>query len=243
MSEPSNRLVIFGASNIVSDLFDCAHARGLPVAKVVLHHAESTGPRDVPLRDRVAALAALGGPPPAIERMDAFVPRAGELYLLGPTTPTRAVLAAELETRFGLAFCTLVHPSAYVSPLARLSPGVFVGARSAIAAGAVLDEHVFVNRGVTIGHDTRIGPFSRIQPGANLGGLSSIGAAVTVGIGATLIERLEVGEHSLIAAGAVVTHDVPAMTLAGGSPARMRNSPQPEAGEALARWRALRSSA
>lgn len=69
-----------------------------------------------------------------------------------------------------------------------------------IGPGARLGEHVFVNRGVTIGHDTHIGSFSRIQPGANLGGLSRIGRGVTVAIGATLLERLVIGNGAFIGA-------------------------------------------
>lgn len=222
MSLPApRRLVIFGASNILSDLFDCALANGLVPAKVVLHLPESAGERDLSLAARIEALAGLCEPP-VVETLDTFRPAAGELYLLGPTTPTRANLAAELEQRFGIAYHTLVHPAAYVSPLAQLGPGVFVGANSVIGPGARLAEHVFVNRGVTIGHDTHIGAYSRIQPGANLGGLSRIGSGVTVAIGATLLERLVIGAGAFVGAGAVVTADVPADVLVVGVPAKVK---------------------
>ena len=224
MTGPADRrLVVFGASNIVSDLFDCALANGLVPAKVVLHLPESSGERDIPLATRVAALRELCAPP-EVEQLDAFRPVAGELYILGPTTPTRAGLAAELDRRFGLRYHTLVHPTAYVSPLAQLGQGVFVGANSVIGPGARLADHVFVNRGVTIGHDTHIGPFSRIQPGANLGGLSRIGRGVTIAIGATLLERLTVGDGAFVGAGAVATEDVPDSVLVVGIPARFKKA-------------------
>lgn len=215
------RLVIFGSSNIVSDLFDCALANGLIPAKVVLHLPESAGERDIPLAARIAALKGLCDVP-QVETLDAFQPGADELYLLGPTTPTRANLAAELERRFGLRFHTLVHPTAYVSPLARLGQGVFVGAKSVIGPGACLGDHVFVNRGVTIGHDTHIGSYSRIQPGANLGGLSRIGRGVTISIGATLLERLVIGNGASVGAGAVAIADVPDDVLVLGVPAKFK---------------------
>lgn len=221
MNDRKLRLVIFGASNIVSDLFECALANGLIPAKVVLHLPEGSGERDIPVAQRAASLAPLCTPP-AIQALDEFEPGPDEVYLLGPTTPTRATLAALLTERFGLQFHTLVHPTAYVSPLATLGPGVFVGANSAIASGAVLAEHVFVNRGATIGHDTQIGAFSRIQPGSNLGGLSHLGRGVTVGIGATLLERLVIGDNAVIAAGAAVLRDVPESTLVAGVPATIR---------------------
>ena len=218
-----SRLVIFGASNIVSDLFDCALANGLLPAKVVLHLPESAGERDIPLAARIAALEGLCDPP-QVEMLDEFQPGAGELYLLGPTTPVRANLAAEIERRFGLRYHTLIHPTAYVSPQAQLGQGVFVGANSVIGPGARLADHVFVNRGVTIGHDTQIGSYSRIQPGANLGGLSRIGSGVTIAIGATLLERLVIGNGAFVGAGAVATTDVPDNVLVFGSPAKFKKA-------------------
>lgn len=216
-------LVIFGTSNILSDIFDCALANNLLVSKIVIHLPEEVGDRDRSLADRVNDLSAIGEVP-AIIQLDDFSPCDNEVYLLGPTTPTRAVLAAELQHRFGIRFAQLVHPTAYVSPLARMGEGVFVGANSVIGPGVQLADHVFVNRGVTIGHDTSIGSFSRIQPGSNLGGLSRIGRGVTVGIGATLIERLVVGDDAFIGAGAVVTTDVSTSVLVVGIPAKFKKN-------------------
>jgi sugar O-acyltransferase (sialic acid O-acetyltransferase NeuD family) len=217
----SRRLVILGASNIVSDLFDCALANDLPPAKVVLHWPEAVGERDIPLAARIAALEGLCAPP-CVEMLDDFHPCAGELYLLGPTAPARDGLAAEIERRFGLRYHSLIHPAAYVSPLAQLGEGVFVGASSVIGPGVRLGDHVFVNRGVTIGHDTQIGSFSRVQPGANLGGLSRIGSGVTIAIGATVLERLVIGDGAFVGAGAVVTKDVADGVRVFGGPAKFR---------------------
>jgi sugar O-acyltransferase (sialic acid O-acetyltransferase NeuD family) len=217
----TQRLVIFGASNIVSDLFDCALANRLVPSKVVVHLPEQVGERDVAVAARAARLAPLCTPP-LIETLEAFRPEDGEVYLLGPTTPARAVLAAELQERFALVFHTLVHPTAYVSPLAELGQGVFVGANSVVAPGVRLAEHVFVNRGVTIGHDTQVAAFSRIQPGSNLGGLSRLGKGVTIGLGATVIERLSIGDRAYVAAGSVVLDDVAADVLVAGVPAQVK---------------------
>lgn len=217
----NSSLVIIGLSNILSDLLDCALALDLPVSKIIIHHPETGGERDLPVSQRIDSYSRHAEMPALLE-FDDFSPETGERYLLGPTTPERRGLAELLKKRHGIEFTTLVHPTAYVSPLASLSPGVFVGANSIVSAGAVLGEHVFINRGVTIGHDTRLGDYSRVQPGSNLGGLSVIGEGVTVGIGATLIERLRVGNRSVIGAGAVVLQDVPENVLVTGIPAKVK---------------------
>lgn len=218
-----NKLVIFGVSNMLSDIFDCAIANGLILAKVVIHHPEQVGDRDISLADRLTSLSRICKPP-VVEKISEFEPHADEVYILGPTNPARRELAQLLYDRFKLGFCTLVHPTAYVSPLATLSQGVFVGANSAIAPGVQLGSHVFINRGVTVGHDTRIGDFSRVQPGSHTGGLSKIGTGVTVGLGATIIERLRIGDNAVIGAGAVVLEDVPANVLVAGVPAKIKKS-------------------
>ena len=57
-----------------------------------------------------------------------------------------------------------------------------------------------------------------------MGGLSRIGRGVTVGIGATLRERLVIGDNAYIGAGAAVLDDVPANVLVAGVPATIKKS-------------------
>ena len=223
MRSTRNKLVIFGVSNILSDIFDAALANHLLPSKVVLNQPEVCGERDLPLAGRIQALAG-HCPLPLIQQLDEFEPADDELYVLGPTTPAREALAALLKATFGLEFHSLIHPTACVSPLATLGQGVFVGANSVIAAGVHCDDHVFINRGVTIGHDNRLGAYTRVQPGANLGGLSRIGRGVMIGLGATLMERLHIGDGAVIGGGAVVLADVPAQVLVVGIPAKIRKN-------------------
>ncbi len=225
---PNHRLVVFGTSAILSDLFDAAIAQSVGIGRIVVNQEEELVPGEPSLADRLAALAPFG-PVPEVVALAAFEPAAEERYLLGPTTPARRTLAAELTQRFGLSFTTLCHPTAYVSPLATLGAGCFVGANSVIAAGARLGPHVFINRGATVGHDTAIDGFSRVQPGANVGGLCRIGAGVTIGLGATVLERLAIGDGAFVGAGAVVLADVPADVLVVGVPAQIKKRLTPAA--------------
>lgn len=49
----------------------------------------------------------------------------------------------------------------------------------------------------------------------------AVGRNVWIGAGATVLQGVTIGENSVVAAGAVVTRDVPAATLVAGVPARV----------------------
>lgn len=211
-------LVIFGASNILSDIVECALAKELVPSKIILDLPEPSGTRDLSIDDRIKTWAHVC-PAPIVESFKNFNPQEGELYILGPTTPSRENLLNKVLQQYALKFYTLIHPTAYISSMATIGDGVFVGAGSLIGPGALIENHVFINRGVTIGHDTHVQSFTRIQPGCNIGGLTNIGRSVSIGIGATIIDRIVVGNHSLLAAGSVLLDDLPSKMMAAGSPA------------------------
>jgi acetyltransferase-like isoleucine patch superfamily enzyme len=55
----------------------------------------------------------------------------------------------------------------------------------------------------------------------NLAGNCRVGEAVYIGIGATIIDHVTIGPHSVVGAGAVVTEDVPERVLVVGVPAKV----------------------
>jgi acetyltransferase EpsM len=127
----------------------------------------------------------------------------------------------EQAARMGLAFVTLKHPTAIVSPRTEVGEGSILNAACVIGSHSTLGPHVIVNRGALIGHHTTIGAYSSIQPGANVAGACSIGEAAYIGMGAIVLDHVTVGAHAVVGAGAVVTRDVPARTQVVGIPARV----------------------
>ena len=72
-----------------------------------------------------------------------------------------------------------------------------------------------------LGHHSEIGLCCTLGPGVNIAGLCRIGQQVYFGIGAIVLDRITIGDGSLVAAGALVTKDVPARSHVAGFPARI----------------------
>ncbi len=68
--------------------------------------------------------------------------------------------------RYDFNIPTLVHPTAFVSPDAKLAPGCIVRTHAVVSRYAKLGEGVIVNIGSIIDHHCEIGAFSMILPGA-----------------------------------------------------------------------------
>ncbi|WP_186056545.1 sugar O-acetyltransferase [Burkholderia gladioli] len=102
---------------------------------------------------------------------------------------------------------------------------------------------VFINQnctfcdlgGIDIGDQVMIGPNVSIltsghpvEPSRRRSGVMAkpvlIESNVWIGAGAIILGGVTIGENSVVAAGAVVTRDVPRDTLAGGNPARVIRS-------------------
>jgi len=118
-----------------------------------------------------------------------------------------------------------------------VDPGVEVGrrvsiqTRSYITGGTTIEDDVFIGPGVTLTNDNtmnRHGPEFEFE-----GPLLRRGCRV--GGGSTLCPGVEIGEEAFVAAGAVVSADVPARTVVVGVPARVLRG-VPEA-DLLQHWR------
>jgi sugar O-acyltransferase (sialic acid O-acetyltransferase NeuD family) len=115
---------------------------------------------------------------------------------------------------------TLVHPSAVVSPSARISRGSVVFPTAVINAGARLGHAVIVNSAAVVEHDCEVAEGAHISPHATLAGGVRVGARSWVGAGATVIQNVVVGTDAIVGAGSAVIRDVPDGATVVGVPAR-----------------------
>jgi acetyltransferase-like isoleucine patch superfamily enzyme len=91
----------------------------------------------------------------------------------------------------------------------------------AVYAGVTVEDHAFLGPHCVFTNDLRprSGPFKR-PPSAFAP--TRIGRGATIGANATVVCGHDVGAYAMVAAGAVVTRDVPPYALVAGVPARSR---------------------
>jgi UDP-2-acetamido-3-amino-2,3-dideoxy-glucuronate N-acetyltransferase len=118
---------------------------------------------------------------------------------------------------------TTIGEACVVGRGASVENNVQIGARvrlqtnAYITAWSVVEDDVFVAPGVITTNDPTAG---RRGPGVELTG-AVLRRACRIGAGAVLLPGVEVGEEAFVAAGAVVTADVPARAVVVGVPARV----------------------
>jgi sugar O-acyltransferase (sialic acid O-acetyltransferase NeuD family) len=131
----------------------------------------------------------------------------------------RVSLQHELAEQ-GVPPLTVVHRTAFVAADARLGAGCQVLAQAAVCVEAVLGESCIINTGASVDHECRLEAGVHVCPGARLAGCVRAGRYATIYTGAVVLPRVIIGEGAVVAAGAVVTEDVPPYSLVAGIPAR-----------------------
>jgi sugar O-acyltransferase (sialic acid O-acetyltransferase NeuD family) len=141
----------------------------------------------------------------------------GWILALGDLALRRRMLA-ELASHTAAAV-TIIHPTAFVSPSARLGRGVYVGPHAVVHTRARIADHAIINSAAVIEHDCSIGENTHIAPAAALGGNCRVGVDTLIGLGARVVPGLEIGARCTVGAGAVVIRAVAEGSTVYGVPA------------------------
>jgi acetyltransferase-like isoleucine patch superfamily enzyme len=128
-----------------------------------------------------------------------------------------AVLRAKIEIG---DYCTVSNHSA-LEGLIRFGDGVRIMSRVYIPSRTWFGNHVFVGPGVTFLNEKLPGRLDVMPTPQG----ATIEDDVMIGGGSTIMAGIKIGERSFIAAGAVVTKDVPSRSFVVGVPGRI--SPLP----------------
>ena len=124
------------------------------------------------------------------------------------------------ETKIG-AFVE-IQKNATVGRRCKISSHTF------ICEGVTIEDQVFIGHGVVFINDsypratTSAGELQTPNDWKVEKTLVKTGASI--GSGATILSNVTIGEHAIVGAGSVVTHDVPAGAIVAGNPARVLRS-------------------
>lgn len=121
----------------------------------------------------------------------------------------------------GLEMVSVIHPTAYIAPSAKLGSGVTIAMGALISTGARIGNNVIINTGATIDHENEVEDHASIGPGCSTAGRVTIKKGAHLGIGSVVKEYVTIGENSIIGAGSVVLEDMPDNVVAVGTPAKV----------------------
>jgi acetyltransferase-like isoleucine patch superfamily enzyme len=118
----------------------------------------------------------------------------------------------------------VVGSGAHIGAGARLGDRCKVQSNALVYGPALLEEGVFVGPGSILTNDQHpraITPDGRLKAAVDWSPVGvTVGRGASIGAGAVCVAPLKIGAWAMVAAGAVVTRDVPAYALVLGVPAR-----------------------
>lgn len=205
-------LVIIGAGGHAVSVAGVAHAAGFKVACFVDASRAGTDLLGVPI---IADLDSLD-----LTRIEISV-------AIGDNAVRERVSTALIERHRDARFPALIHPTAVIGWTAQLGDGTVLMAGAVVGAHTRIGRFCVLNTRSSIDHDGLMADCSSLAPGAVTGGTVRIGRRSAVSIGAIVKHGISIDDDTVLGAGSYLDRNLPAGTVAWGTPARIMRSRQP----------------
>lgn len=177
--------------------------------KVISDIVTASGDRFLGFLDDDESKSVLGRTADYEKYRDAF-------YVIGIGDPK----IREFMSKLPCKWYTAIHPSAIISPSAKIGEGTVIMPNAVVNADAKIGKHTIINTASVVEHDNEIEDFVHVSVGARLGGTVKIGRSTHIGIGVTVKNNINICADCIVGAGAVVVKNIEKSGIYKGVPAK-----------------------
>jgi bifunctional N-acetylglucosamine-1-phosphate-uridyltransferase/glucosamine-1-phosphate-acetyltransferase GlmU-like protein len=208
-------IIFLGSCNSIQNIIEICHASGREVVGVIDPDYDlCTEFRGLPILNKETYLT----------QSDVY-----EFFVAAMRTPfkdpvftrnnSKREMLLSWITEYNLTGATLIHPTAVISPTAKIDNHVSIGAMSIVSCGSTIHKNVTVREQCYISHDVEICENSIIQIKATITGSVKIGKNSYIGIASTIVNRLPLtpqclGENVLVHPTVLVLEGLPDNAIA-----------------------------
>jgi len=203
-------LVIIGASGLAREVYDLALVCYCDNPNFKVKGFLSDGPSNIQEM----------GYPPVLNTVAAYEIQEGDVFFcaIGKVGDRRKT--TEIILSKGGVFINLIHPTAIISPSAKIGMGVAIKAYSSLASDVRIGNFVYLQSSVILGHDVIIEDYCHVNSFAFFAGFVHIEEMCTINAGAKLVQNVRVGKGAVIGIGSIVLKKVKSESTVFGVPAR-----------------------
>ena len=207
-----NHLLIIGARGF-----------GREVYRTVIHlECYLMGELDVRgyLDDKTDALEGLDGDwPPILGAVESYEIQEGDVFFCALGDAHWRKHYAEIIAAKGGKFINIIHPTALVSPVARIGAGCIIGPYTTISPNVKIGNHVMIQAFDDLGHDVEVSDYASIEAYVFLGGYAKVGELSTMHTKSSIIPQKSVGKECVVGFGSVVMRNFKDGVHVFGNPA------------------------
>lgn len=207
-------LVIIGAGGLAREVYDLANICYGNTPDFRIKGFLSDGPSDIESL----------GYPPVLAKVADYEIMTDDVFFCAIGKVQDRKKTVEIILSKGGKFISLIHPTAIISPSARIGDGVAIKAFCVLSNEVVVEDFVYLQSSVIMGHDVHIGRYCQVNSFSFFAGYARVHDLVTINAGARVIQNVVIEEQSVVGVGSVVLKRVKKGTTVFGNPARRLDS-------------------